>query len=336
MRLKIGCCGFPVGKRKYYERFKLAEIQQTFYQPPKFETAQKWRESAPDRFEFTLKAWQLITHEPASPTYRRLKQRMTPKQKKECGFFKPTDEVFKAWEETERIASALKSRFIVFQCPPSFKPTRTNKANLKKFFKSIKRKRYRFVWEPRGSWEEKDIEPLCKELDLIHCVDPFRNKTVYGSIRYFRLHGMGGYRYRYKGWDLKRLRDFCEEESRRVKRRPIYVLFNNTYMMEDASRFEWIVKNTGRIKDLSVDFLEKLCREIDAEKEEEKVQLLSREAEKIVSLILHTEYAKVDIEIEKEKLRGLCGKLFPDKEYLYEMIYARRFDRLWEQFRKKK
>jgi hypothetical protein len=104
-------------------------------------------------------------------------------------------------------------------------------------------------------------------------------------------------------------------------------------MMEDAARFEWIVKNTGRAKSLNLDFLKSLCREIDAEKEEEKVQLLSREAEKIVSLILHTDYAKVDIEIEKENLRKLCEKLFPAKGRLYDMIYASRFDRLWKQFR---
>jgi hypothetical protein len=63
---------------------------------------------------------------------------------------------------------------------------------------------------------------------------------------------------------------------------------------------------------------------------------MSREAEKIVSLILHTEYPRVDIEIEREKLRELCRELFPEKEYLYDMIYGTRFDRLWEQFRENK
>jgi uncharacterized protein YecE (DUF72 family) len=311
MRLKIGCCGFPVGKQKYYEKFGAVEVQETFYQPPKPETARKWRLSAPDGFEFTLKAWQPIAH----------------------GSFKPTDKVFKAWEETDKIASELRSRVIVFQCPPSFTPTRENKDNFRKFFKTVKRKKYRFVWEPRGNWGEREIKRLCEELDIIHCVDPFESKTMHGDIRYFRLHGIEGYRYRYKGWDLKQLQDFCEKESQFVKRKPIYVFFNNMYMMEDAGRFKWIVKNTGRIKSLNLDFLKSLCCQIDAEKEEEKVQILSREAERIVSLILHTDYAKVDIDIEKEKLRKMCVDLFPDKARLFEMIYERRFERLWRQFR---
>ncbi|MGB2879896.1 MAG: DUF72 domain-containing protein [Candidatus Omnitrophota bacterium] len=336
MNIKIGCCGFPVGKEKYYEKFRLVEVQQTFYQLPRIETAKKWRLTAPKDFEFTLKAWQLITHESSSPTYRSLREKMTPEERKKCGSFKPTDEVFKAWEATEKVASILRSKVIVFQCPASFKPTRTNKKNLIRFFRAINRKKYKFAWEVRGNWPGKDVKGLCEKLDLVHCVDPFRNSPVYGDFRYLRLHGKGGYKYRYTGWDLKQLQDFCEKERQLVKRKPIYVLFNNSHMMADAARFEWIIENTGLIKSVNLDFLESLCREIDSRDEEEKIQVLSREAERIVALILHTDYAKVDIEIEKQKLRELCEKLFPEKGYLYDMIYAQRFDRLWEQFRKNK
>jgi len=34
MKIKIGCCGFPTSKEKYYKDFKAVEIQKTFYQPP--------------------------------------------------------------------------------------------------------------------------------------------------------------------------------------------------------------------------------------------------------------------------------------------------------------
>ncbi|MFH1552170.1 MAG: DUF72 domain-containing protein [Candidatus Omnitrophota bacterium] len=336
MNLKIGCCGFPVSKQKYYEKFKVVEVQKTFYQLPRVETAKKWHLGAPKDFGFTLKAWQGITHEATSPTYRKTKLKMSDAQKRNLGFFKPTDEVFSAWDETEKIASALRAKVIVFQCPPSFEPSTTNRNNMKKFFKSIKRKKYHFAWEPRGDWPQKDIKRVCEELDLVHSADPFKGYMGGGSVRYFRLHGIGGYGYRYKGWDLKKLRDFCENEAKKIKRKPIYVFFNNVSMMNDALRFEWIVKNTGRIKELDLFFLKGLCREIEAEEEDEKVQILSREAEKIVSLILHTDYAQVDIEIEKGKLREMCKKFFPDKEYLYEMIYGNRFDRLWEQFRREK
>ena len=56
--------------KKYFEDFSLVEIQKTFYTFPKISTVKKWREKAPKDCEFTIKASQLITHDPSSPTYR--------------------------------------------------------------------------------------------------------------------------------------------------------------------------------------------------------------------------------------------------------------------------
>ncbi len=193
---------FPHFREKYYKKFGVVEIQKTFYQPPQQKTALKWRDEAPPDFEFCLKAWQLITHSPKSPTYRRLKFEIPENKKKNYGFFKPTSEVFSAWEKTEKIASILKAKIIVFQCPSSFAETEENKGNLEKFFKKIKRENYLFAWEPRGYWKEKEIERLCKDLDLIHCVDPFKNKTTTKKLAYFRLHGKKRYRYNYTDYDL--------------------------------------------------------------------------------------------------------------------------------------
>jgi Uncharacterized conserved protein len=71
--LRIGTCGFRTNKSEYFDLLSTVEIQHTFYQPPQIKTLEAWRQAAPDRFEFTLKAWQLITHESTSPTYKRLK-----------------------------------------------------------------------------------------------------------------------------------------------------------------------------------------------------------------------------------------------------------------------
>ncbi|GFO96643.1 hypothetical protein ig2599ANME_0832 [groundwater metagenome] len=69
--LLVGCCGFPTSLEKYFQTLRLVEVQKTFYKPPMLSTATKWRESAPKNFEFTVKAWQLITHLPESPTYKK-------------------------------------------------------------------------------------------------------------------------------------------------------------------------------------------------------------------------------------------------------------------------
>ncbi len=48
-----------------------------FYEPPRDGTMRRWRAQAPIDFEFTIKAWQLITHDALSPTYRRLRSPLT-------------------------------------------------------------------------------------------------------------------------------------------------------------------------------------------------------------------------------------------------------------------
>lgn len=233
--IRIGCCGFPVARQKYFDTFSVVELQQTFYQPPQVSTIQKWRKEAPLDFEFTLKAWQLITHEPSSPTYRRLKIKIPQPKEKNYGSFKPTDEVCAAWEKTKEIADALHAKIIVFQCPASFEPTAENKSNLKRFFSSIKSDKYIFAWEPRGKWEEKEVESICKGLNLAHCVDPFESKSTYGKIRYYRLHGKTGYRYKYTEEDLIVLKGFIREKT------DSYVMFNNISMYDDALSFKKLI-----------------------------------------------------------------------------------------------
>lgn len=232
MDAKVGCCGFPESRGKYYSHFKVVEIQQSFYQLPKPETARKWREEAPEDFEFTLKAWQLITHEPSSPTYRRLKERVPEDRRDRYGSFKPTEEVLTAWIRTEEIAQALRAKVIVFQCPASFRPTDQNKENLKVFFHKINRKDYIFTWEPRGKWSPEEIKEICQELDLVHCVDPFKDESTYGKILYYRLHGIGGYSYQYTDENFEELKSRCRAQKE------IYFMFNNTFMLEDALRFK--------------------------------------------------------------------------------------------------
>jgi uncharacterized protein YecE (DUF72 family) len=99
--IKVGCCGFPVKRETYYHTFQVAEVQQTFYQPPLLATGKRWREEAPPDFEFTMKAWQLITHEPSSPTYRRLRMKI-PEEKIILGLTKGEETDKREGERHER------------------------------------------------------------------------------------------------------------------------------------------------------------------------------------------------------------------------------------------
>jgi uncharacterized protein YecE (DUF72 family) len=237
MNIKIGCCGFPLAKEKYYQHFKVVELQQTFYQPPQVKTAKRWKEEAPRDLEFTLKAWQLITHQPSSPTYRRLSEKISSRRQKFLGYFQPTDEVFSAWEKIDEIAKASGAKTIVFQCPASFTPTTQHKKNLRRFFSKIKRDHYTLVWEPRGSWRQEEINELCDELQLRACLDPFLKHSQARPLGYFRLHGKGSHRYRYNKKDLIYLNELSE------KFRQSYFMFNNISMYEDAKRFLKFLKD---------------------------------------------------------------------------------------------
>ena len=66
--MKVGCCGFATAQEKYFQAFSCVEIDSSFYQLPKVETAARWRAAAPPDFEFAIKAWQVITHRATSRT----------------------------------------------------------------------------------------------------------------------------------------------------------------------------------------------------------------------------------------------------------------------------
>jgi len=240
-RIKVGTCGFAMRRAEYYRTFPVVEIQQSFYKLPRVTTGERWSAGAQPGFEFTMKAWQLITHEPSSPTYRRLGKPIPAEMKDRYGSFRSTEEVLAAWGQTRAFADALGATIIVFQCPPRFTPTPEHTANLRRFFSSIDRTGWRAAWEPRGAWTPDAVRGLCRELDLIHVVDPLKEAPLYGAIRYYRLHGLTGYRYVHTDQDLQRLKVACDEPL------PIYCLFNNIFMAEDAVRFQGLLRGTSQV-----------------------------------------------------------------------------------------
>lgn len=67
--------------------------------------------------------------------------------------------------------------------------------------------------------------------------------------------------------------------------------------------------------------------------EEADLGELSRAVDHISYLIVSTDIMKVDVEIKIAELKRRCVELFPDKGYLFDLLYKSRFRRLWEQFR---
>jgi uncharacterized protein YecE (DUF72 family) len=234
-QVKVGCCGFATAQTKYFQDFSCVEIDSSFYQLPKIVTVARWRKDAPPDFEFTLKAWQVITHRATSPTYKRT--RLGEGDREHCGHFGFNPTIRWAWNETFAVAKALGASVVLFQCPASFRSTKDNLTRLRSFFERAKRGSFHMAWEPRGEWEPDLVATLCKELDLIPVIDPLKAKPIaVGKVRYFRLHGTTGPRHRYTNEELENLRTVCTGN-----RTITYCLFNNLGMTEDGKRFQRLI-----------------------------------------------------------------------------------------------
>ena len=227
MTVKVGLCGFTIGAQAYFETFPVVEVQQTFYDPPAPLTLERWRAQAPPDFEFTMKAWQVITHRGSSRTYRRMK---TAINLDEAGAFRVNATTMKAWETTLRCARIVRATAILFQCPPSFRPEQENVDNMHAFFGAIERPAgVVFLWEPRGEWPDALVASVCAELSLIHTVDPFVRPSLTPALLYWRLHGQKSHYASYSDEELVQLRQWVGPET--------YVMFNNIPRVGDAQRF---------------------------------------------------------------------------------------------------
>jgi len=220
---------------EYFKEYKLVEVQKTFYDPRGLSTFKKWREKAPKDFEFTMKAWQGLTHSIKSPTWRRYKGELIG-NKDNFGMLRYTEEVLWAWEQTIKAAEMLEADKIVIQLPPSLDWNKYKDDILKTLNKLVESNK-RLIIEPRHkSWFNDEVYKLFRKYNIVFCTDPFKNgiiKTV-DDLIYIRLHGIGGYKYKYSDDELMKIFDWIRDYSESMN---IYILFNNVYMLDDSRRF---------------------------------------------------------------------------------------------------
>jgi len=189
----------------YARTFSTVEINMTFYRLPRPETLIGWREKAPSKFAFTLKANRRITH------LKRLKNVQA-----ELRYF-------------YILADSLKEKLgcILYQLPPAI---HLDLPLLEDFAESLSPD-YKNVIEFRHeSWfDEKTYETL-RERGVIFC-NVSSSKVPHTAVRtaetaYFRFHGLtGGYTYRYSDAELEE----WAEKIRRTGAAEVYVYFNNDY-----------------------------------------------------------------------------------------------------------
>jgi len=207
----------------YASLFPSVEINSTFYRIPKKTTAERWFAEASEvnrNFLFTVKASQIITH---------------------IARFK--GQAFWAFERMREICGALRAKILLLQSPASFAPTSENKRAFASFLKKIDRTGLVLAWEPRGKWwrNPNEVMELCREFDLVNCVDPLRNRPQWfgtAKIAYFRLHGFGKpsmYMYDFSKKELEEINGAVRSVSKNC--REAYVMFNNSNCYSNALEF---------------------------------------------------------------------------------------------------
>ncbi len=119
--VRIGTCGyryFDPGDdwrenyqsilHAYSAAFDVGELNRTFYTLPQVSTAERWRREAREGFEFTVKAWQAITHPWSSPTWNEYRDSIPEAWQSDVGYLQPTDAVDAAWEQLCERAAPLR------------------------------------------------------------------------------------------------------------------------------------------------------------------------------------------------------------------------------------
>jgi uncharacterized protein YecE (DUF72 family) len=250
--IRIGTCGYsdfkPGGNWKehypsklaaYADRYRVLELNKSFYGLPMEKTARRWREEAGEELEIIVKAWMAITHPTDSMVWRKRKEKLSEQQLQEFGNLHWNESVQAAWEQTVGVAQAMKARCVLVQTPAGFGYSREHERQARNFFHQARRADLGIAWEPRGDWLEEPaaVKRICKEEGVIHATDVLRRKPLSDArFVYCRLHGLNekefNYRYTYSRKELEQLAEELTALARESDE--LYCLFNNEGMYENA------------------------------------------------------------------------------------------------------
>jgi uncharacterized protein YecE (DUF72 family) len=229
--VRVGCAGWNIPKQsaphfiaggshlvRYSSFFNCCEINSSFYRSHNPETWERWADSVPAEFRFSVKLPKTITHE----------ARLNCTSSALTSFFRQVD--------------LLKDNLgpVLIQLPPSleFDNRRT------KTFLSLLRDIYpgMVVLEPRhGSWFEKRVNQLLQDFDVSRvaadpaCVPVAAMPGGYTSLVYFRLHGSP--RTYYSAYSSDFLDRLATQISNLVPASEVWCVFDNTasgYAIDDA------------------------------------------------------------------------------------------------------
>ena len=214
--ITLGCAGFPVPATRYFKEFLFVEVQETHVVLPGTGTIRRWRREAPAGFTFSV---------------------LAPREIGQEGFRsgKVTESALKSLRE---VGKELAATTAVFIAPPDFSSSRANKAMVKEFLGSVKKKFDRIVWEAPPSWNPDDAASLAADAGAIAARDPLTQGIGKGSVAYYRLPGPAGHKSRYEDPAIERLADL----ARAAPHDDATYVFTNVDMFADGKRLKKALK----------------------------------------------------------------------------------------------
>ena len=212
----VGCAGFPVPATRFFKEFAFVEIQETHMATPGVGTVRRWRREAPAGFEFAM---------------------LGPREIGLEGFRdgKVTETALKG---LAAVGQELGATTAVFAAPPDFTANRANKAAVKDFLTTVRKKFDRVVWEAPTAWDVKDAETAAAASGAIVARDPLVHGLSKAEIAYYRLPGPAGHKSRYEDPAIERLAALAKD----AKHKAVHYVFTNVDMFADAKRFKKAMK----------------------------------------------------------------------------------------------
>jgi uncharacterized protein YecE (DUF72 family) len=225
--LRIGCSGwqyrhwrgdfYPAGLAQarwfahYALHFDTVEINNSFYRLPEAETFARWREQAPGRFLYAVKASRFLTH------MKKLKD--------------PEDPLFRFFDNARHLGPRLGP--ILYQLPPRWP---LDLARLETFLVALRRVSRELRVGPHHaiefrepSWYDERVYELLRRHRVALCLHDMQGSATammaIGPFVYVRFHGWTKYAGRYEDERLEEWAAWLA--ARHAEGLPVFAYFNN-------------------------------------------------------------------------------------------------------------
>jgi uncharacterized protein YecE (DUF72 family) len=210
----VACSGFPVPVSRYWDAFPAVEISDTEIAMPGRGSVRRWTRESPDGFVFSV---------------------MAPKIVGEASF-KKNAEADDALSAVMGLCDQLKARAIIFNAPPTFKPTKGNRAALKRLVAQAPRKGGPVMVFDLPAWKPAQVVDAAESDAIVAAYDPLQHEPAEsGPLRYMRLPGPAGHRSRYDEPSIDQVADHIKGLTD-IHERDTFCVFCNIDMETNATQ----------------------------------------------------------------------------------------------------